>query len=233
VALTIYIHPYQALESLHWPSSSSKVILSTNTTRRLKVNRKKRTCVSTSRRTDVLLSKKDSYRKQCVIDDEVALLDVLDTAGQEEYGYVMFSLPASPVVHLVWSPFGLVYHWIVVVVVAVVFHGARLPTYAPFTFPHHDWFRGLWLTGLIMIDLVFTSFFFIAPCGNNICAQEKASSLSTASPHVTRLKKSACSINRSFVSRTKTRSLSLSSRTNVIWNTNVKWAWMVRAEQID
>lgn len=28
---------------------------------------------------------KDSYRKQCVIDDEVALLDVLDTAGQEEY----------------------------------------------------------------------------------------------------------------------------------------------------
>jgi GTPase KRas protein len=30
----------------------------------------------------------DSYRKQCVIDDEVALLDVLDTAGQEEYGSV-------------------------------------------------------------------------------------------------------------------------------------------------
>ncbi|KAF8322584.1 ras-like protein [Clavulina sp. PMI_390] len=28
----------------------------------------------------------DSYRKQVVIDDEVALLDVLDTAGQEEYG---------------------------------------------------------------------------------------------------------------------------------------------------
>ncbi|KAK3939822.1 ras small monomeric GTPase [Diplogelasinospora grovesii] len=27
----------------------------------------------------------DSYRKQCVIDNEVALLDVLDTAGQEEY----------------------------------------------------------------------------------------------------------------------------------------------------
>jgi len=27
----------------------------------------------------------DSYRKQCDIDDEVALLDVLDTAGQEEY----------------------------------------------------------------------------------------------------------------------------------------------------
>jgi len=28
----------------------------------------------------------DSYRKQCVIDEEVALLDILDTAGQEEYG---------------------------------------------------------------------------------------------------------------------------------------------------
>ena len=27
----------------------------------------------------------DSYRKQCSIDGEVALLDVLDTAGQEEY----------------------------------------------------------------------------------------------------------------------------------------------------
>jgi GTPase KRas protein len=27
----------------------------------------------------------DSYRKQCVIDSETALLDILDTAGQEEY----------------------------------------------------------------------------------------------------------------------------------------------------
>ena len=25
----------------------------------------------------------DSYRKQCVIDDEVVVLDILDTAGQE------------------------------------------------------------------------------------------------------------------------------------------------------
>ena len=33
----------------------------------------------------VLTGGPDSYRKQCVIDDEVALLDVLDTAGQEEY----------------------------------------------------------------------------------------------------------------------------------------------------
>jgi small GTP-binding protein len=32
-----------------------------------------------------LIPRLDSYRKQCVIDDEVALLDVLDTAGQEEY----------------------------------------------------------------------------------------------------------------------------------------------------
>ena len=37
----------------------------------------------------------DSYRKQCVIDDEVALLDVLDTAGQEEYGYVSTVLFAA------------------------------------------------------------------------------------------------------------------------------------------
>ena len=27
----------------------------------------------------------DSYRKQCTIDDQQVLLDVLDTAGQEEY----------------------------------------------------------------------------------------------------------------------------------------------------
>ncbi|KTW30868.1 Ras-like protein [Pneumocystis carinii B80] len=27
----------------------------------------------------------NSYRKQCMIDDEMALLDILDTAGQEEY----------------------------------------------------------------------------------------------------------------------------------------------------
>lgn len=34
---------------------------------------------------NLALGPTDSYRKQCVIDDEVALLDVLDTAGQEEY----------------------------------------------------------------------------------------------------------------------------------------------------
>jgi GTPase KRas len=27
----------------------------------------------------------DSYQKQCLIDDEIVLLDVLDTAGQDEY----------------------------------------------------------------------------------------------------------------------------------------------------
>lgn len=35
--------------------------------------------------TNCMLPITDSYRKQCVIDEEVALLDVLDTAGQEEY----------------------------------------------------------------------------------------------------------------------------------------------------
>ena len=30
----------------------------------------------------------DSHRKQCMIDNEMVLLDVLDTAGQEEYSYV-------------------------------------------------------------------------------------------------------------------------------------------------
>lgn len=30
----------------------------------------------------------DSYRKQCVVDGECALLDILDTAGQEEYRYI-------------------------------------------------------------------------------------------------------------------------------------------------
>ena len=29
----------------------------------------------------------DSYTKQCVIDDQVARLDILDTAGQEEFRY--------------------------------------------------------------------------------------------------------------------------------------------------
>jgi small GTP-binding protein len=36
-------------------------------------------------KTDMHPNSLDSYRKQCVIDEEVALLDVLDTAGQEEY----------------------------------------------------------------------------------------------------------------------------------------------------
>ena len=33
----------------------------------------------------------DSYRKQVVIDGETCLLDILDTAGQEEYRYYIFN----------------------------------------------------------------------------------------------------------------------------------------------
>ena len=33
----------------------------------------------------------DSYRKQVVIDGETCLLDILDTAGQEEYRSVILS----------------------------------------------------------------------------------------------------------------------------------------------
>ena len=36
-----------------------------------------------------LLSTEDSYRKQVVIDGETCLLDILDTAGQEEYRSVV------------------------------------------------------------------------------------------------------------------------------------------------
>ena len=36
-----------------------------------------------------------SWSKQVVIDDEVALLDVLDTAGQEEYSFRSPSLPVA------------------------------------------------------------------------------------------------------------------------------------------
>lgn len=33
----------------------------------------------------IFISVEDSYRKQVVIDGETCLLDILDTAGQEEY----------------------------------------------------------------------------------------------------------------------------------------------------
>lgn len=36
---------------------------------------------------NVCLIIEDSYRKQVVIDGETCLLDILDTAGQEEYRY--------------------------------------------------------------------------------------------------------------------------------------------------
>jgi hypothetical protein len=39
----------------------------------------------------------DSYRKQCLIDDEVVCLDVLDTAGQEEYSCVHNSISSQDV----------------------------------------------------------------------------------------------------------------------------------------
>jgi GTPase KRas protein len=54
--------------------------LSTSTTRQLRVSARPKRNLRETR-----LTRADSYRKQCVIDDEVALLDVLDTAGQEEY----------------------------------------------------------------------------------------------------------------------------------------------------
>ena len=46
----------------------------------------------------------DSYRKQCVIDDEVALLDVLDTAGQKEYGSVS-TISTKHMMSYLFSPF--------------------------------------------------------------------------------------------------------------------------------
>jgi GTPase SAR1 family protein len=42
------------------------------------------------------LSATDLYQKQLVVDDEVAYLDILDTAGQEEYLYVIDSPPPHP-----------------------------------------------------------------------------------------------------------------------------------------
>ena len=43
----------------------------------------------------------DSYRKQVVIDGETCLLDILDTAGQEEYRSVAYGLIDSYAYH-VW-----------------------------------------------------------------------------------------------------------------------------------
>ena len=75
----------QASESPPSPSSSYKATLWTNTTLPSKV---RLTFTSFFPDSWVWHMTTDSYRKQCVIDDEVALLDVLDTAGQEEYGSV-------------------------------------------------------------------------------------------------------------------------------------------------
>jgi Ras family protein len=58
----------------------------------------------------------DLYRKECVIDGEITLVDVLDTAGQEEFRHVNDSLPfwneisncQIPIVTpLLLAPFGL------------------------------------------------------------------------------------------------------------------------------
>lgn len=38
------------------------------------------------------LFSEDSYRKQVVIDGETCLLDILDTAGQEEYRQVFLQI---------------------------------------------------------------------------------------------------------------------------------------------
>lgn len=70
----------------------------------------------------------DSYRKQVTIDDETCLLDILDTAGQEEYsamrdqvqpaGRAPFFLVSHPsIVHAYWRRFfaGLRHHVAVVV----------------------------------------------------------------------------------------------------------------------
>ena len=41
----------------------------------------------------------DSYRKQCVIDDEVAVLDILDTAGQEVSVHDLHTLTKAFITH--------------------------------------------------------------------------------------------------------------------------------------
>ena len=45
----------------------------------------------------------DSYRKQVVIDGETCLLDILDTAGQEEYRYDNVSTPPTPARNLSYT----------------------------------------------------------------------------------------------------------------------------------
>jgi len=78
--------PSQASASLLSPSNSSKATSSTNMIPLSKVIIHQPPQVHFFAYS---YPESDSYRKQCVIDDEVALLDVLDTAGQEEYGYAL------------------------------------------------------------------------------------------------------------------------------------------------
>lgn len=124
--------------------------------------------------------KTDSYRKQCVIDDEVALLDVLDTAGQEEYGWVRVSLlPGSP--HLVFFPLNQPRLCLCDPQLRYTFHlviadrrGLPYPSLVPcytrrrLPFPSQLSFRP-WLKTWLRL-------FFLVPCGNSTCVLEKASS---------------------------------------------------------
>ena len=50
----------------------------------------------------------DSYWKQCVIDDKVDLLDVLDTASQEEYRFVSSSFFTISTRHMMSYLFSLI-----------------------------------------------------------------------------------------------------------------------------
>ena len=91
MALTsMLITPHKALENPLLQSSSSKASSKVSTTRVSGV------CPTIALQPPFTPQRSDTYRKQCVIDDEVALLDVLDTAGQEEYGY------ATAFVRVLW-----------------------------------------------------------------------------------------------------------------------------------
>jgi hypothetical protein len=113
----------------------------------------------------------DSYRKQCVIDDEVALLDVLDTAGQEEYGYVSSSVSTR-----------------------------------------------------YMLSYLFRLHPLAVPCASSTCGPVKVSCWSTRSRRGTRLRKSARSTSKFYVSRIRTRSPSSSSQTNATSSLSVRSA---------
>ena len=100
----------QVSESLPSPSNSSRVILWTSMIQLSKVCGSLTTTPPTYPYQLSFLWRlssgmaTDSYRKQCVIDDEVALLDVLDTAGQEEYGCVSSTISTRHMMSYLFSP---------------------------------------------------------------------------------------------------------------------------------